>query len=427
MTSQRDLKTLIRERMGKTGESYMTARERLLACGATSHDAVVTTTTQLRPWHPLLKTTREDARALLDAALRSEPRLCSNGLGVFDEHKKRARIERAEIPVAQLEAEFATARIELADALDQIAAAADWIAQQQESIRFNTKHDSYGYKHHVERWFDARGGPHLYVSNGSFIAAAIGLGWETRPGYPGSPNVQLRFAERGVKATARRNEGNDAIARQNEGNERLSVLQRSAELWTQHIGSMMDEERRWTSLDSIVEVVGDAIAADVDLHAMWPGEGESEVDDVGRSREPGCIEFAARGGNVHVLKPKELRLEVFPDAHSYFWLDFDVLPGSGVHAANHPGAKEAVTDLGSSYVSRSYWEEGSLSYEEHVPLPAEARPVVRHLRSGSLLFVAKGTPFLQCAVNISPFPPAAAFREAYRRFIANYEQRRRSR
>lgn len=216
MTSHRDLKNLIRERMEKTNESYTSARRSVgtqltaarsnqpsasAAFVPTSSDALgAQKTSSPLPRNPLLQSTQAEARALLEIAMRAEPRLTTNGVGVYDERAKRERVARTGAGMGLLEAEFAMSRAELYERLDEIAAAADWLRHQTRSVRFNTKHDSYGYKHHVERWFDHRGGPHQYVSNGSFIAAAIGLGWETRPGYPGSPNVQLRVAESGVKA-----------------------------------------------------------------------------------------------------------------------------------------------------------------------------------------------------------------------------------
>jgi hypothetical protein len=67
-------------------------------------------------------------------------------------------------------------------------------------LSYNTHATSYGYKHTVERWIDNRGGPHLYVANGSFIAAALGLGFKPKLTDWSSPNAYFQFSQRTVNA-----------------------------------------------------------------------------------------------------------------------------------------------------------------------------------------------------------------------------------
>jgi len=95
-------------------------------------------------------------------------------------------------------AEIERGREELRGAVAEVQAAADWIKRQSATKSFNTRHTSYGYKHAVERWWRARG-VGVYVANGAFIAAAIGLGWDARIDRA-SPNVQFRFSEKTVNA-----------------------------------------------------------------------------------------------------------------------------------------------------------------------------------------------------------------------------------
>lgn len=139
----------------------------------------------------MLETSASDAHLLIERSLRSEPRLGHFGMGVYDERKK-LRINGADAVATELEKERADLRL----AVDEVRAAADWISRQERSARANKSHSSYGYKHHVERWFRKRGG-NVYVANGSFIAAAVGLGWNLIP-IPDSPNVGFCFAERTV-------------------------------------------------------------------------------------------------------------------------------------------------------------------------------------------------------------------------------------
>lgn len=243
MTTKRDLKSRIRDRMAKTGEAYAAARRNVLA-GAAAPSTVAAPASSApdvapRPWHRLIETSADEARALLSEALRREPRLTHFGMGVHEETRKRreamrsgglilgdfVRIsaevaegktppdevlarygttkpawEAARTAIDAIESEFQYERAALTEHLDEIAASADWIKRQRPIASYNVRHTSYGYKHFVEQWFDERGGPHLYVANGSFIAAALGLGLEAKLNHLGSPNVHFKFSERTVKA-----------------------------------------------------------------------------------------------------------------------------------------------------------------------------------------------------------------------------------
>ena len=138
------------------------------------------------------KTTTEEAKELLERALKTERRLARYGIGVFNERlygrTADGAVERAK--------KFESDRASLAGpyALKEIAASADWI-KQHEPKHFRG-HTSYRLKHCVEEWFHERK-EYVYVANGSFIAAAIGLGLKHVVS-PGSPNVTFRF-KRGAK------------------------------------------------------------------------------------------------------------------------------------------------------------------------------------------------------------------------------------
>ena len=137
----------------------------------------------------MIKTTEGEALRLINAALQHEPRLCHFGLGVYDERRKLR-----DLGPAAVADELAAERDSLCRSPSEVAAAADWIACQERSPNWNEKHSSYGYKHCVEQWFRGRGHG-VYVANGAFIAAAIGLGWQHRAV---GPNAQFCFSERTV-------------------------------------------------------------------------------------------------------------------------------------------------------------------------------------------------------------------------------------
>jgi hypothetical protein len=138
-------------------------------------------------------TTPQEAQRLIAISLSTEPRLCHFGIGIYDER----RVLR-ESGKAAVDEKLASERQRLAEAIDEVRAAADWVKGQQRSPTINDLRSSYGYKHCVERWFRTKG-TRVYVANGSFIAAAIGLGWEHEIS-DGSPNVGFAFSEHTIRS-----------------------------------------------------------------------------------------------------------------------------------------------------------------------------------------------------------------------------------
>jgi len=202
MTTQRDLKSIVRARMLKTGESYATAHRHILAAKAVIDAAPIlpaSASSGEEEWHPAIETTRAEAEAMLRKALELEPLLTHFGLGIFDEGKRRREAVKSGKSTRELDVEFERDRLGLHEHLDEIAASADWIKRQVRIKTFNTHSTSYGYKHMVERWFRDKGGPHVYVANGSFIAAALGLGYSIKRSGPSSPNAFFQFSRRGIK------------------------------------------------------------------------------------------------------------------------------------------------------------------------------------------------------------------------------------
>lgn len=198
MTTRRDLKSLVRARMAKTGESYATARRQLMA-RQESRGAGDRLSTPSPQWNPLIQTTKAEAAVLLEKALGKEPRLTHFGIGVYDELRRRRDARRNVGDDVEIDRELERGRAALWSHLDEIAASADWIRLQRRIATHNNRQTSYGYKHAVERWFRARDS-YQYVANGSFIAAALGLGFQPKPASFDSPNVLFPFSNRTVKA-----------------------------------------------------------------------------------------------------------------------------------------------------------------------------------------------------------------------------------
>lgn len=137
-------------------------------------------------------TTSEDALELVGKATAAEPALTYFGVGLFCESEVRR-----EHGTAYVHQKWAEGQAELGRHLDQVAIAADWIKLQVPIASMNLRCSSYTYKHDVERWHRKRG-EEVYVSNGAFIAAAIGLGFRYQLD---GPNVYFNFSRRALKAS----------------------------------------------------------------------------------------------------------------------------------------------------------------------------------------------------------------------------------
>lgn len=128
------------------------------------------------------RTTTEEAAGLLASARQSLPDLNCSGIKAI--HEARS----------------------LDDYLDQIALCADWIRQLQFRVTGpgsqpatgrhcipGRRTSSYAYKHVVERWAEE------YISNGSFIAAAVGLGFPFTRFPEGGPNLLFDFTRSSLR------------------------------------------------------------------------------------------------------------------------------------------------------------------------------------------------------------------------------------
>jgi len=115
--------------------------------------------------------------ALARKAISLEPRLTAFGLGVYGRHRRDA-VE-----------EFIRSRDRLLsrEGLLEIALCAQWLRDGHAT----GERGSYGLKHEVENHYG------VYVTNGSLIAAALGMGIEYRVA---GPNVVLALGEEARRA-----------------------------------------------------------------------------------------------------------------------------------------------------------------------------------------------------------------------------------
>ncbi len=176
MTEKKDLKEMVRARMQRTGESYVTAHRHVIA------------KREEREQGPLAKAPRK----LVEIAIKREPRLTHFGLGVYDERRKPEHVVAREFNEDR-------ERLLSDDGLAEVATCAAWLQLQQPIKSMNRRHTSLGYKHMVESWVAAKRGDQ-YIANGSLIAAALGLGFEWASV---GPNVYFNLSERRLKKIQR--------------------------------------------------------------------------------------------------------------------------------------------------------------------------------------------------------------------------------
>lgn len=71
------------------------------------------------------------------------------------------------------EHDFKSEREELKKLSEEIMYCAKFLKNTKRIKGINYANNSYGYKHRVEKWIENNFGKHCYISNGSFIAAAL--------------------------------------------------------------------------------------------------------------------------------------------------------------------------------------------------------------------------------------------------------------
>lgn len=127
-----------------------------------------------------------EAEELLERAIALNPLVTMYGLGTSEglrwTHRRNEKFDHSQRELKE-------------NGLPAIAACAGWLEGVEPIQTINRRSTSYVYKHSVERWFAAHGSP-IYIPNGAFIAAAIGLGYKWRSVAPNQPNLYFNFSQR---------------------------------------------------------------------------------------------------------------------------------------------------------------------------------------------------------------------------------------
>lgn len=171
----------------------------------------------------------------------------------------------------------------------------------------------------------------------------------------------------------------------------------------------LSPSQTWDAVDAIVPVLNQVLGA-TDNHALLPTGGGMDLKGAARSHEPGCIELRIRDRHVYVVKPRRLVLERFPDAlaESFFILEadpIDLVPLDDevfeddydrdvILARRRNNGRQELLELEPGvYQSRAAWDEGVIGHDgdgEEIPLPSNARLVVRWLR-GRFMILSTGS------------------------------------
>ena len=148
--------------------------------------------------------------------------------------------------------------------------------------------------------------------------------------------------------------------------------------------------------------------------------------EVAKSHEDGCLELRWSRLSASILKPKELRLEIFPSfpSLSYFRLQVDLLEpwSEGVDPAVH--TREELAELAPlDYRDRSVLDAGYYDYDEcgnEISTPQGTRVVTRYF-GGSFVFFAKGSVYNRLKGKLDGYNAQHNKMSAdqFRRFIAD--------
>lgn len=129
--------------------------------------------------------TEADIRAVME----KHPELTHYGRGIFRDHRKMSWEERT--------AKFNEEREKLSRAVEECNRAIQFLMHAEKRKTINYGRTSYGLKHRVEHYMKNRPDvENYYVANGSFICAAVHMGFKFVPASAGSPNVCLNISER---------------------------------------------------------------------------------------------------------------------------------------------------------------------------------------------------------------------------------------
>lgn len=153
--------------------------------------------------------------------------------------------------------------------------------------------------------------------------------------------------------------------------------------------------KSWTDLDEIISAIRRVAEPNLN-HCFFPGGGGMDLVEVAKSHEMDCLELRWSQRSASVLKPKELRLEVFPGfpSLSYFRLQSDYLKPWSKDIDPAIQISEELAELSPlDYRDRWVFDEGYYDHDDcgnEVPIPQDTRIITRYF-GGSFVFFAKGS------------------------------------
>lgn len=150
----------------------------------------------------------------------------------------------------------------------------------------------------------------------------------------------------------------------------------------QIFGSNIPESKEWTDINEIISILNTIGSIPDSNHTLFPISGGLDLEGATLSKENGCIELDFGFNNI--LKPKKLTYHKVDDnlEWSYFYLETDELPVSGVYEYEEDDFEicdEDLVDLGNGkYIGGEHWDEQEY---DGAPFPQNARSVSRWFRN----------------------------------------------
>ena len=167
----------------------------------------------------------------------------------------------------------------------------------------------------------------------------------------------------------------------------------------QVFGVYTPRSAQWTNLDAIRGVLSYFMGENLN-HTMLPTSGGMDMNAIGSSPEPGCLEFSHSNqfyAYTYTFRPAVLLFEYFPESppNSFFLLETQQLQPCGVYKKNSGNSEEVdetvVEFAPAKYIDIACLDTGILGYNEEgdeIPLPLTMRIVSRYMK-GKFLVVAK--------------------------------------
>lgn len=170
----------------------------------------------------------------------------------------------------------------------------------------------------------------------------------------------------------------------------------SLKMWADSLAGLFPKgvpaSHTWADVASMSSVLSRVSSQPNSNHMFYPTGGGMDLEKVSPYlEEPGCLALQTGMRVAEVVKPSVLLFEscgADPE-WSYFRLECQPLPTSGVYEASQESSSEEVVLISpGKYVPRSAWDEGEYGGER---LPDTAQLIVRSIGGGPLVIFAKGS------------------------------------